>query len=104
MPALFTTGEPAWREEVVGTLKSHKTLSDFYGNAGGSTTDFHINDPNKPFFVYLVIQFQVVDGALCVTDINAQNLRVNTKVLTRFLAQLPFLRRFNSDRTLVIQG
>ncbi|WIA23217.1 hypothetical protein OEZ86_010105 [Tetradesmus obliquus] len=101
LPVLFTTGEPEWQRKVDSVLQSTRSLSDFYGNASGSSTVVRIAHPVPKWSgsTFLELQFEVVQGALCVTGINTLGLRVNTTVLTQFLAQLPFLRSFNSDRS-----
>lgn len=98
LPALFSTGQPDWQDKVNSVLQTYRSLPDYFNNASDPTA-FRIADPIRSGSTYLEFSFEVVNGAVCVTGINAQSLRVNTKVLTQFLAQLPFLRSFKSDRT-----
>uniref|UniRef100_A0A383VF13 Leucine-rich repeat-containing N-terminal plant-type domain-containing protein n=1 Tax=Tetradesmus obliquus TaxID=3088 RepID=A0A383VF13_TETOB len=98
LPALFSTGQPDWQDKVNSVLQTYRSLPDSFNNASDPTA-FRIADPIRSGSMYLEFGFEVVNGAVCVTGINAQSLRVNTTVLTQFLAQLPFLRSFKSDRT-----
>ncbi|WIA38980.1 hypothetical protein OEZ86_005132 [Tetradesmus obliquus] len=98
LPALFSRGQPDWQDKVNSVLQTYLSLPDFFNNASDPNA-FRIAGPIRNGSTYLELSFEVVNGAVCVTGINAQNLRVNTTVLTQLLPQLPFLKRFNSDRT-----
>lgn len=98
LPALFSTAGEAWQRQVRNVLQSAPSLSDFYANASGSTAVFSIEDPTSPTYNYVQIQLDVVNGAFCITGIDAQNVGVNTTVLTQFLKQVPFLKSFRGSK------
>ncbi|WIA18668.1 hypothetical protein OEZ85_003372 [Tetradesmus obliquus] len=97
LPVLFSRGTANWTQEVNSALQSRPSLPDFYGNTTKSRPVFRVADPTLPGSTFVEIQFDVVNGAFCITDVDALGLSTDTAVLTKFLPQLPFLRRFRSD-------
>lgn len=86
-----------WQQEVNSVLQSRPSLPDFYGNTTNSRPVFRFADPTLPGSTFVELQFDVVNGAFCITDVDALGLSTDTAVLTKFLPQLPFLKRFRSD-------
>jgi hypothetical protein len=88
-----------WGEYVNSTLQANTALSDLYSKAlSGSTSSLVYTLSNHPSGLPSVeLQFEPIDGAIRVTEIDSYLLGVNTTALVKFLPQLPFLRSFKAQ-------
>jgi hypothetical protein len=98
LPALFYTGEDTWQKYMLNELQQRRMLSDFYGNPSSSSTEIKFANDDTVGNPEVKMLLEAVNGAFCITSIEASQLRVNTTVLTEFLLQLPNLKKFSSNR------